>query len=129
MDIEENKKTRILIVDDDEPNLRVFRYTFMRKYDVLTTPSTQEAMEMCRDNDIDVIISDQRMPGMTGTELLMEIKDDNPNMVKMITSAYFDKKDFIIMINDIRLDKFVEKPWNMEQIEQYIEEELERKGK
>ena len=67
------KQYTLLYVDDEESNLRIFRMAFKRHYNVLTASGGDEAIQMLRENDIQCIITDQKMPEMTGTELLEKV--------------------------------------------------------
>jgi len=68
-------KNKILYLDDEPSNLNVFKATFRREYEVFITDSATEAFEILKNNDIKIIISDQRMPKMNGCEFLKKFKE------------------------------------------------------
>jgi response regulator RpfG family c-di-GMP phosphodiesterase len=118
-----NKKHRILYVDDEESNLRIFKSTFRRDFEVLLAISGHQALEML-ENDclVDVVITDQRMPGMTGVELLAKINakysELPPN--RLILSGYSEDTDIKKAFKDYRLHKFIPKPWKYEELKNAI---------
>src|SRR5262245_23683135 len=74
----------ILVVDDEQDNLDAFRFNFRKVFDIVTAGSGAEALELLKEKDVAVIITDQRMPKMTGLELLREAKDLRPDAVGII---------------------------------------------
>jgi DNA-binding NtrC family response regulator len=76
------KKYSILYIDDEESNLRIFKNTFRRDFNIFTANSAQNALEMLKEVNVDVLITDQRMPGMSGTELLKEVKNAVPTFLQ-----------------------------------------------
>ena len=85
-----DKKHSVLYVDDEQSNLRIFKDTFRRDFEVLTAISAFEALEILERNRVDVVITDQRMPNMTGVELLKKIYARFPNNPphRLILSGY-----------------------------------------
>ena len=77
------ESTSVLYVDDEEENLLVFRSSFRRYYDVFTSSSARAAIELLKDNPVDVIISDQRMPEVSGVDFLSKLPDSG-NDIRMI---------------------------------------------
>ena len=84
------KKYSILYVDDEETNLRVFKSNFRRFFKIYTAVTPFEAIELLKENDVQVIITDQRMPDMTGTEFLEKILPDFPDVIKIILTGFTD---------------------------------------
>jgi putative nucleotidyltransferase with HDIG domain len=103
---------KILIVDDEPANLRLLERLFRRDYSVLTASSGQEALQLLGQHDVALLVTDQRMPGMTGTELLKLIADTRPNMVRMILTGYTEVSALVEAINCGQVYRYVTKPWD-----------------
>ncbi|MCR9253310.1 MAG: response regulator [bacterium] len=113
---ERKKKYNILYVDDEAANLRVFKSVFKRDYKVFIAEGGAQALEIMKENDIHLLVTDQRMPGMSGVELLESVVSDFPDMVKMILSGFSDVEDIIKAVNECGLDQYLMKPWNKEDL-------------
>lgn len=124
----ENTKPKILFVDDEEYNLLVFRTSFRKLYDVVTAPSASEARELLKTNPADIIISDQRMPDMTGVEFLNSLPDDSDS-VRMILTGYSDMEAVIDALNKGKISKFISKPWQKAELQKIIDEAIAHKKK
>lgn len=113
---------KILYIDDEEINLRLFEHSFRRDFEIHTVNSAEKGLEFLEKNSVDVIVTDQRMPGMTGTELLKIINGKYPSIPpnRMIVSGY--SKDELIekAFREYKLFKFVSKPWNYESLKKII---------
>jgi signal transduction histidine kinase len=112
----ENEKFNILYVDDEEDNLRIFRASFRREFNVFTASNTIAAKEILYKNDIHVIITDQRMPDKTGVEFLEEIVNDFPDVVRIIFTAFSDTTDIIRAINKVGIYRYLIKPWDIDDL-------------
>ncbi|MGB3788412.1 MAG: response regulator [Phormidesmis sp.] len=105
-------KHKILVVDDEPDNLDLLYRTFYRDFKVLRANSGPDALQMLAEQgDIAVIISDQRMPGMSGTELLRLTADRYPNSIRIVLTGYTDVEDLVDAINEGKVFKYVTKPW------------------
>ncbi|MCI5123062.1 MAG: response regulator [Candidatus Electrothrix sp. AR5] len=105
-------KLKLLYVDDEKVNLTNFAIAFRKKYQIYTAKSGQEALEIIKDNDdISIVVTDQRMPGMTGVELLQHIKKQNKDVIRIILTAYTDISDIIAAINKGHIYQYIVKPW------------------
>jgi response regulator RpfG family c-di-GMP phosphodiesterase len=102
----------ILAVDDEPANLRMLERLFRKDYRLLTAANGQEALEVLKREDVSLIITDQRMPGMSGTQLLRESMGTNPHTIKIILTGYTDLDALVEAINTTRIYKFVSKPWD-----------------
>jgi response regulator RpfG family c-di-GMP phosphodiesterase len=102
----------ILAVDDEPANLRMIERLLRKDYRVLTAASGEEALEILNHNTVDLIITDQRMPGMSGTELLRESLQTNPDATRIILTGFTDVEALIEAINSSRVYQFVSKPWD-----------------
>ncbi|MDL1971162.1 MAG: response regulator [Candidatus Desulfofervidaceae bacterium] len=106
----------ILVVDDEENVLNAIKRIF-KPYTLITCFTTTdpfEALKIVDKEKIDLIITDQRMPGMTGIELLKKITAKYPEVIKIILSAYSDLNVILEAINEVGVYKFILKPWNNE---------------
>lgn len=119
-----NKKEPTLLLLDDEPNiLRALARVFRRDgYQILSTTSVKEAFSLLATNDVQVIVSDQRMPEMSGTEFLSEVKAIYPHTVRIVLSGYTDLKSVTDSINEGAIYKFLTKPWDDVQIREHIKQ-------
>lgn len=104
-------KARVLFVDDEPRVLTTMRMLFRNRYEVFFADSGQAALELLKTQVVDVIVSDQRMPGMTGIELLRAARDLNPNAMRILLTGYSDLNAIIGSINDGEIFRFVNKPW------------------
>lgn len=107
----ENHIPNILYIDDEESNLRIFRINFKRYYKVFTTSSIQEAYQILRDNPISLIITDQKMPEMSGTDFLKSIINEYPDVIRIVLTGFADIQDIIQAINDCHIHQYVTKPY------------------
>jgi serine/threonine protein kinase len=109
-------KPRILFVDDEERILTALKSLFRSGYHVFTATSGTQALEFVRRFPIHVVVSDQRMPGMTGVELLRQVKELSPGTVRMLLTGYSDLAAIVGSINEGEVYRFVSKPWNNQEI-------------
>ena len=103
-------KARILFVDDEKRVLNAMRGLFRRDYELFLANSGSDAMSIIDDNDIDVIVADQRMPGMTGIEVLAQIKKRSPRTVRILLTGYADPAAIQGSINEGEVFRFLSKP-------------------
>lgn len=116
-----NRKT-LLLLDDEENILRALTRVFRRDgYRILSTTSISEAFELLAGNEVQVIISDQRMPEMSGTEFFSQVKAIHPETVRIVLSGYTDLKSVTDAINEGAIYKFLTKPWDDQQIREQIQ--------
>lgn len=117
---------RILLVDDEPDNLHTLERLLGLRYEVFATTSPSQALDIVRREPLDVIITDQRMPGMLGTELLARIKQIDDDNVRMILTGYTDAKDLVTCINDGLISRYLVKPWRAAELEAFIEQGIEQ---
>ncbi|MEM6643222.1 MAG: response regulator [Bacteroidota bacterium] len=110
------KDYTILYVDDEMPNLRGFKSTFRRHYNVLTAIGPEEAFQIVLKEKIDLIVSDHRMPHMSGVQLLKKVHAYNPKIKRMILSGFIKKDDLLETIGAFGIHDFVTKPWSFENL-------------
>lgn len=110
-------KPKILVVDDEPDNLDLLYRTFYREYRVLRAESGPAALEILeQEGDVAVIISDQRMPMMSGTEFLSLTATRYPDIIRIILTGYTDVEDLVEAINAGKVFKYVTKPWDAEEL-------------
>jgi class 3 adenylate cyclase len=105
------EKPTILYIDDEEDNLIVFRSAFRRDFNVLVSTSPKEGLAMATAQDIPLVITDQRMPGMTGIEFLEKLPENNES-VRMILTGFSDVEIIIQAINKCNIYRYLTKPWD-----------------
>ncbi|MEB3283730.1 MAG: HD domain-containing phosphohydrolase [Candidatus Sericytochromatia bacterium] len=120
-----SKKYSILVVDDEPDNLLLLERVLRREYNVFSASSGQEALEFLESMDVDMIISDQRMPQMTGAELLGAAYLRNPDQVRILLTAYSDVKDIIAAINAGHIYQYLAKPWDPDEMKLVVRRSLE----
>jgi len=116
---------KILIVDDEPANLRTLTRLFREDYEVLTAPSGDEALALLGKHDVALLITDQRMPGMTGIELLKKTVLLRPRMVRIILTGYTDVDALVEAINCGQVYRYVAKPWNNDDLRLTVKRGLE----
>ncbi|MBP0016294.1 MAG: response regulator [Cyanobacteria bacterium SBLK] len=120
------KKPKILVVDDEPDNLDLLYRTFYREYKVLKAESGPVGLEiLAQTPDVTVIISDQRMPIMSGTEFLSLAAVQFPDIVRIILTGYTDVEDLVEAINSGKVFKYVTKPWDAEELKEVVSQALD----
>jgi len=114
------RKARILFVDDEERIVTALRSIFRSNYHVFTATNGPEALEFVRKFQPHVVVSDQRMPQMTGVELLRRVKGIAPNAVRMLLTGYSDLAAIVGSINDGEVFRFISKPWDNQEIQRIV---------
>lgn len=119
------ERPTVLYVDDLNVNLILFKEAFKRDYEIIITETPHEALKILEEKEVQVIVSDQRMPEMTGTELLEIVAERYPNMGRFLLTAYTDAETVIEAINIGRIHGFIKKPINAGEIRDKINRSLE----
>ncbi|MCB9046534.1 MAG: response regulator [Chitinophagales bacterium] len=114
-------KIKVLYVDDEEHNLMSFKATFRIKYKVFTAISGEEAIKIMDSEAIDIIITDQRMPNMTGVEFLEKILEKHPDPMRILLTGYADLNAVIDAVNKGKIFHYLTKPWNEEELDMTIQ--------
>lgn len=114
------KKIIILYVDDEENNLISFKATFRIKYKVLTALSGEEAMKILETTKVDIIITDQRMPNMTGVEFLEKVLEKYPDPMRILLTGYADMNAVIDAVNKGKIFHYLAKPWDEDELDMTI---------
>lgn len=108
--------TTLLYVDDEPANLDLFELEFGDEFRILTAPDAAKGLELLESEDIDILLSDERMPGMSGIEFLATAWRQWPNVGRFIVSAYSDADRILRAINQGHAHEYILKPWDPEQI-------------
>ena len=116
---------KIMIVDDEPANLRTLERLFRPDYQVVTAQSGVEALALLDQHDVALLISDQRMPAMTGIELMMKTVAIRPQMVKILLTGYTDVGALIEAINSGLVYRYLTKPWNNDDLRTTVSRALE----
>ncbi len=119
------KHGRVLFVDDEERILTTMRVMFRRQYEVHLANSGNMALDMLKRHDLDVIVSDQRMPGMTGVEVLRHARELRPRAMRVLLTGYSDLNDIIGSINEGEIFRFVNKPWSNDALQATVAQAAE----
>ena len=121
------KKPTILYVDDEEINLRIFKSAFRRDFEIILAQSAKEGYELFKNNQFDVVITDQRMPEMTGVELLRKIHETHPSIPpsRLILSGFSEDEDIDQAFKEYQLFSFVLKPWDADNLKALILKAIE----
>lgn len=104
-------KKRILYIDDEKANLVNFKFLFQDDYEIYTALSAQEGLEILKSTEIQIVISDQRMPDMTGVEFLAKISQLYPDIIRILLTAYTDTNDLLDAINIGQVYQYITKPF------------------
>ena len=118
-------KYKIMIIDDEPVNLRTLERLFRRDYHVVTAQSGAEALTLLRHHDVALLISDQRMPEMTGIELMKNTVALRPQMVKILLTGYTDVSALIEAINCGQVYRYLTKPWHNDDLRLTVSRALE----
>jgi len=104
----------VLFVDDEEPNLVVFEAVCGDDFPVLTASSAADGLALMKEHEIGVVLTDQRMPGMTGIELLEKVETEYPETIRLLITAYSDLQAAEDAINRGHVRRYMRKPWEPE---------------
>ncbi len=115
----------VLYVDDEPESLRIFELTFRREFSVLTAASGDEALARTRATPIALVLSDQRMPGMSGVDLLTRVHEADPRTVCMLVTGYGDTETLSLAINSGAISRFVPKPWTPDAMRETLRRGIE----
>jgi two-component system, probable response regulator PhcQ len=113
------KSYSILYVDDEAMSLKYFKANFEDRFRIMTALGASEAFRLfeLHKDDIGILIADQRMPSMTGVELLEKVRQQRPKMIRMLASAYADLDAAIAAVNTGAIYKYISKPWDIPELE------------
>jgi len=117
---------RILFVDDEPNVLSALRRLFRREgYDLTFSDGTEDALRVLSEQEVDLVVSDYRMPGMTGIEFLKIVREKYPDVMRVVLSGYADIETITAAINEGQIYRFISKPWNDEELKVTVRRCLE----
>jgi two-component system cell cycle response regulator len=119
------KSLPILIVDDEEENLLAFELNFRNQFTILTATSGRRGLEILAERDVALVITDQRMPEMTGVEFLEQASRIRPEILRMVLTGYSDINALIDAVNMGRIYHYVTKPWDPDELSLSIKRALD----
>lgn len=114
--MESQDKITILYVDDEVNNLNSFKAAFRRDFKVFTASSGKEGLDILSNNVINIIITDQRMPEMTGVEFLIEVLKEHVEPIRILLTGYSDINAVIDAVNKGQIYYYINKPWDEQQL-------------
>jgi serine phosphatase RsbU (regulator of sigma subunit)/CheY-like chemotaxis protein len=119
----ERSKLKLMVVDDEPDNLDLLYRTFRRDFRVFKADGAMSALEtLAKEGEMAVIISDQRMPLMNGTEFLSKTVDRFPDTIRILLTGYTDVEDLVEAINSGKVFKYITKPWNPENLKSVVQQ-------
>jgi len=120
-----SRKFSLLYVDDEPSNLSIFKNTFRRDYRIFTAASAKEGLEILKNEQIDLVLSDQRMPEMSGVEFLKKAIDLQPAPNRILVTAYTDFDALKSAINDAKIFQYIKKPWDAGDLKRIIDSAIQ----
>ncbi|MDO6437519.1 hybrid sensor histidine kinase/response regulator [Cyclobacterium sp. 1_MG-2023] len=114
------KRIDVLYIDDEDNNLNSFKAALRKEFKVQTAMDAEEGLVLAKTYEFQVVIADQRMPGMTGVEFFEKLVEINPDPIRILLTGYSDISSVIDAINRGEVYRFIDKPWNIEQIKNAI---------
>lgn len=121
----QDTQPKVLYVDDLQTNLILFQATFERDYHIILADSAAKALEILKEQDIQVLVTDQRMPEMTGTELLELVSSDYPEVRRFLLTAFTDFETVVEAVNKGHIHGYINKPLQAEEVRMAINNSLE----
>ncbi len=116
---------KILVVDDEPANLRLLKRVLSGDYDVLPASCAEEALAILEEHDISLVITDQRMPSISGVQLLEQSLSIRPDAIKILLTGYTDVQSLIDAINSGHVYKYIPKPWDADELKLTVRRALE----
>jgi PAS domain S-box-containing protein len=122
-----NKKIKVLYVDDEETNLTSFKQLFRRNWDIFIAPSADKGLAILAETQIDVVISDQRMPKVSGSKFLEQVAIEYPDTIRFMLTGYSDFQAIVDAVNYGELDGYLSKPLDATLLKEKIEKGIKVK--
>jgi signal transduction histidine kinase len=123
---ETTKRGHLLIIDDEEEILKALNRQFRRDYEVYLARSAEAGLSIMTEHPIQVIISDQRMPGMKGAEFFGKVKNTYPDAIRLLLTGFADIQAVIAAINDGNIFRYITKPWDPVELDTIVREAFDR---
>ena len=121
----EEKSIHVLYIDDEPNNIISFKAAFRRVFTIFTAESAEEGRKILEQEKIQIILSDQRMPKMTGIEFFQSILETHPDPIRILITGYTDINAVIDAINIGQVYKYLSKPWNEEEVKNCVYKSFE----
>ena len=121
----DHREFPVLYVDDEPQNLRIFELTFQREFNIFCAESASEGMQILNENPIALVLSDQKMPGMTGVEFLARVRGLDPTTIRMLVTAYGDAATLGEAINSGSIYRYIPKPWDPDEMRMTLRSAIE----
>lgn len=113
---------KVLCVDDEPHVLRALQWLLKRDFDVHTAVSAQEGLKLLKIHDFDVVVSDQRMPEVSGVEFLQQVRSQAPRSMRILLTGYSDLDAMVRSVNESEVFRFISKPWDIKELPKLIAE-------
>ena len=120
------KEHKLLIVDDESANLQKLKRTFMNEYDVYEASDGKQALQVFAEHEFSAVIADQKMPGMTGIEILREVLNVNRETIRIVLTGYTEIEELMDAINEGHVHCYITKPWEPDFLRQQVRREIQR---
>src|SRR5262249_38358400 len=121
----EQSRHTLLIVDDEPDVLDSLRHQFHREYRVLTSLAGKDAIQILENDEVELILSDQRMPGMSGDQFLRQARELKPDAIRMLFTGYADIQAVIRAVNEGHIFRYILKPWDSAELEAIVRQGVE----
>ncbi len=115
----------IIYVDDEKENLESFKWVIKNEYDIRTALSGEEALRMMREQSFKVLVTDERMPKMSGLELIQQVNIENPDVICIVLTAYSEVQSMVKAINQGHIYKYMFKPWDGNELKLNLKNAIE----
>ncbi|MBL7962466.1 MAG: response regulator [Flavobacteriales bacterium] len=119
------ERIKVLYVDDEAGNLTAFKATYRREWEVHVASSAQEALDILAQHPVHVLVSDQRMPGTTGSELLAQVRERHPRIMRMLLTGYADLEAVVEAVNKGGIYAYATKPWDPNDLRLRVQQAFE----
>lgn len=111
------KKHTLLVVDDEQDVCDSVHDLLRRQFNVLRARNAEEGFRLMHENEVHIVMTDQRMPKITGVEMLSKVRNGHPQAIRLLFTGYADLESIVQAINQGHIFKFLKKPWNPEDLE------------
>ena len=118
-------KSKILCIDDEPGIVRSLQWLLQKEFEVFTAGGGRDALELVQQHDFDVVISDQRMPAMSGVEVLREVRRLSPRTMRILLTGYSDMQAIVQSVNESEVFRFINKPWNIGELPKVVAQAAE----
>lgn len=121
----DTRRGRVLCVDDEPNVLRALNWLLQKDFDVTTAGSGHEGLALVRESGFDVVISDQRMPEMSGVDFLREVRSIRPRAMRILLTGYSDMEAVLRSVNESEIFRYINKPWNVDELPRIVAQAAE----